>query len=100
MVAENKLVLSQEAINHLAAIDRWYEDERVGLGEQFLLSLEAVLASIRSFPTAYPVSHRKVRRALTPRFPYNVFYIIEPDMIVVTGIHHAKRHPRTWRRMK
>ncbi len=46
----------------------------------------------------YPVTHRKVRRAITQRFPYNVFYLIESHAIVVTGIHHAKRHPRRWRR--
>jgi hypothetical protein len=38
-----------------------------------------------------------VRRALTRRFPYRVFFIVLPDAIVVFAVLHAARHDRIWK---
>ena len=74
----------------------WYERQRGGLGSAFLLSMEEVLGRIRRTPDMNPVVYRDVRRALTRRFPYAVYYRIEGDEVVVVGIFHAVRAPREW----
>ncbi len=57
---------------------RWYEDQRTGLGEDFLLCVEAAVAKARRSPELYPEVHKNVRRVLVRRFPYGIFYVVEP----------------------
>jgi plasmid stabilization system protein ParE len=40
--------------------------------------------------------YRDVRRALVRRFPYAIYYRVEPERIAVIAIHHGKRDPRHW----
>ena len=76
---------------------RWYEDQRAGLGEEFLGAVQAGLAVAAAHPLAAPIVHRDTRRLLLKRFPYGVFYRLVRDDIIVVGVLHAKRHPRVWR---
>ena len=76
---------------------RWYEDQRPGLGEEFLGAVQAGLELVAAHPLAAPIVHRDTRRLLLRRFPYGVFYRLVEDDIVVVGVLHAKRHPRVWR---
>jgi plasmid stabilization system protein ParE len=78
---------------------RWYESQRPGLGEEFLMALRSMRDRVLDHPEAYPVLHRDTRRALIPeRFPYGLFYRIYGDTIVVVACMHAKRDPRRWQR--
>lgn len=64
-----------------------------GRGDAFLAALDQVLAQIGERPHMYPVIHADVRRALVRRFPYSVFFIVEPDRAVVLAVHHHRRDP-------
>jgi plasmid stabilization system protein ParE len=78
---------------------RWYEARRPGLGEEFLVALNATRDHVIEQPEAYPVLHRATRRALLPRrFPYALFYRVYGDNIVIVACMHAKRDPRRWQR--
>ena len=74
----------------------WYRERGLELGEEFLRSLDACLASIQRLPESHPVVYRDMRRALLSRFPYGVFYVRENDAITVLACFHAKRDPVTW----
>jgi plasmid stabilization system protein ParE len=87
------IVFRLEAEHELEQAYLWYESRRVGLGADFLLCIEAALASISRSPEMYPVVHRSVRRALIRRFPFGVFYIAEQERVVVLAIFHAFRDP-------
>jgi toxin ParE1/3/4 len=76
---------------------RWYENQRPGLGEEFLAALGASLEMIAAHPLAAPVVHKDIRRLLSRRFPYGVFYRLVEEEIVVVGCLHAKRNPSVWR---
>ena len=39
------------------------------------------------------------RRVLVSRFPFSVFYSIEPEAIVVHGVFHSSRDPDKIRRL-
>ena len=36
------------------------------------------------------------RRAPVRRFPYSVFYKVEPERVVVISVFHGRRDPKVW----
>ncbi|WP_435548310.1 type II toxin-antitoxin system RelE/ParE family toxin [Desulfobacterium sp. N47] len=91
------LIVRPEAEVDLAEAYQWYEQQVHGLGAQFLLCVDAVMASIERNPQLFPVVHKAViRRALTRRFPYGVFFVEGERSISVIRVAHAKRNPRVW----
>lgn len=80
-----------------AAYD-WYEKQRSGLGENFLLALEESYAKIKREPKLYQLIYKSVRRKLIQRFPYGIFFIIEDKKIIVIAIMHTKRNQSSWNR--
>ena len=92
------MIILPEAEADLEYARNWYESQRDGLGAAFLLAMEEVLERIGRTPEMNAVVHQSVRRALTRRFPYAVFYRIEGDEeVVVVGVFHAGRDPSEWR---
>jgi hypothetical protein len=51
---------------------------------------------IRERPLVYQIVEGDVRRPLTRRFPYGVFFPTEPRRIVVLAVLHTARDPRVW----
>ncbi len=94
---KKSLIVRSEAEADLTEAYQWYEKRVNGLGAEFLLCVDAVMASIERNPQLYPVVHKGVvRRALTRRFPYAVFFVEAERSISVIGVVHAKRKPRVW----
>jgi plasmid stabilization system protein ParE len=92
------LIVRAEAEADLAEAFQWYEQQVRGLGDQFLLSVDALMASIERNPQLYPVVHKGViRRALTRRFPYGVFFVEGARSVSVIAVAHVKRNPRFWK---
>jgi plasmid stabilization system protein ParE len=90
------MIIRPEAEADLANVRDWYERQRAGLGAEFLLCVEEVLERIGRTPEMYMMVHHDVRRALTRRFPYAVYYSIAGNDVVVLGILHTRRDPREW----
>jgi plasmid stabilization system protein ParE len=84
----------------LAGAYQWYEEERAGLGEEFLASVDASFDAIERFPEAFRRVHGEVRRANISRFPYAVFYRIDPRYVLVLAIIHTARDPTLWPRSR
>jgi plasmid stabilization system protein ParE len=88
--------LRPEAEHDLAESAAWYEQQRTGLGQEFLDAALATFSAITDIPNGFAVIHRSVRRALLHRFPFAVFYVFDRDGVVVLGVLHGSRHPRFW----
>ena len=73
------IIVRPEAEADIAAAFAWYEEQRLGLGTEFLSEIERCLERIEDYPEGHPVIYRRYRRALTRKFPYKIFYIVEPD---------------------
>jgi plasmid stabilization system protein ParE len=63
--------LKQVIVRPAAAADiedayRWYESQRVGLGDEFLEALRVTRDRVLEQPEAFPALHRNTRRALIP----------------------------------
>ena len=92
-------------IKPLAELDtmeaaKWYNDHRDGLGNEFLLALEAKIHAIKRNPNQFSNKYKKVHRALTERFPYGIFYFIENKTIFIIAIVHTHRSPGVWKKRK
>jgi toxin ParE1/3/4 len=92
------LYVRPEAKADIREAMQWYNARREGLGADFRLCVEHAIDNIIRFPEGSPLVHRNLRRALIHRFPYGIFFIVEEARIVVTGVIHAKRSPRVWKR--
>jgi plasmid stabilization system protein ParE len=90
------LIITPEAEEDLADARAWYERKREGLGERFVLAVEAALDHIRRAPQGATEVYPEVRRVVVQRFPYGVFYRIDPDQIAVLAVYHSRRDPRGW----
>ena len=90
------MIIRPEAEADLAHARSWYEQQRAGLGAEFLLCVEEVLERIARTPEIYRVVYHDVRRALTRRFPYAVYYRLADNAVVVLGILHTRRDPHAW----
>jgi toxin ParE1/3/4 len=94
------LRIEPEAEDDLHEAYGWYESCRVGLGDEFVLAIEATLAKVVRKPQVFSWVSDSVQRAIVKRFPYGVFFLVEGDAIVVLAIMHAKRRPSIWKRRK
>ena len=91
-----RLIVRPEAEAEMADAFDWYEDRAPGLGYDFLLCVDASLNAILRNPEIFPRIHRIVRRALTRRFPYEVFFVEDAERIVVLSVFHARQNPKRW----
>ena len=78
----------------IEAANAWYEGQRAGLGDEFRQALDMVWALVLQFPESGPIAHRDLRRVLTPRFPYAIYYRPTAQIIEVRGCLHQRRDPR------
>jgi plasmid stabilization system protein ParE len=90
------LIITEEAEEDLADAKAWYDRQRQGLGERFVLCVEAALDQIRRAPGAATEVYPGVRRVVVRQFPYGVFYRVDPDQIAVIAVYHSRRDPRGW----
>ncbi len=76
----------------------WYEGEEPGLGLEFLEELRAAYHRILDHPLGYQDLRSGIRRALTRRFPYAVYFSIEEEAIVIVAVLSTARDPEEWQR--
>lgn len=75
----------------------WYESQQAGLGDEFLTDFEHTQSTIRQNPESFREPRRGVRRALLSRFPYAVYFLVEPERVIIFAVVHTARHSRAWR---
>lgn len=89
--------LRREAEKDLTDAAAWYEEQRQGLGHEFLDEVQTTLATIAETPLMYPNVHRNTRRAVIHRFPFGVYFLVESTAIVVVAVMHGSRNPHRWK---
>ena len=93
-----KLIIKPFAEEDAKDAANWYNEKREGLGNEFLLALEAALNAIQRNPNLYQVVYKGLKRALTVRFPYGIFFTVDEDVIYVLAIVHTSRSPKVWKK--
>ena len=74
----------------------YYEGQSEGLGEKFLAAVDSAFDAIERYPEMFSRVHGEVRRALVSKFPYAVFFRVEPKRVVVLTVLHTARDPKLW----
>jgi plasmid stabilization system protein ParE len=91
------IVFRKEALQDILDTVFWYEQQNVGLGDEFFISLENEKQIIERNPYLYEEKSDGIRKAAIKRFPYLIYFIIEGKDIVIFGVLHMKRNPKIWK---
>jgi plasmid stabilization system protein ParE len=93
------LIFAPEAETDLSEAYDWYEQQRAGLGDQFLDAVNACMSAVCASPRMHRVVFKTYRRALVRRFPYGIYYEYDDTSDTVTAyvVIHTARNPQTWK---
>ena len=94
-----RLIVRPEAEADITDAAVWYESREPGLGLDLISEVRSAIARASKNPESFTCVRRNpmVRRVLTRRFPYRVFFVDRQDALVVFAVLHAARHDRVWK---
>lgn len=76
---KRRLVLRKIARHELDEAIGWYEEQRRGLGQQLRAEVDDAFSAIQAHPELYRKVCGDARRVVLRRFPYLIYYLVEPD---------------------
>jgi len=79
------LIVRPKAEQHVTEAYNWYEEKLSGLGDEFLLSVDACFQGILRNPQTFQKRHKDVRAALTKK-------------IIIIAVFHLSRNPNLWKK--
>ena len=93
------LIVRPEAEADITDAALWYDSREPGLGLKLTSEVHSAIARALKHPESFTRVRRNptVRRVLTRRFPYRIFFIDRQDALVVFAVLHAGRHDRVWK---
>lgn len=77
---------------------KWYNYQKQGLGNEFLIEANISIEKLKGNPYAFRIVFDPVRRFVLKRFPYKILFHVEREEIIVIGIVHHKRSSRYLKR--
>ena len=75
---------------------RWYRQHQAGPDRRFLEAVDSANETVSSHPEIGPTVDGEVRRLLLRGFPYVLFYAARENEVVVVGVFHGARDPKSW----
>jgi len=85
------VVIRAAAVLDLASAHAWYLKESDNLATRFQSEVDAAMVSIGRNPQMYPSVRGDIRRAMTRRFPYAIYFIFNERRISVLRVLHQAR---------
>ena len=92
-----RVVIRPAARDDLVDAQAWYENQRSGLGAEFLGCIDAAMQAIGREPGLATAIGEGFHRVLIRRFPFGIYFIEDPEALVVLAVLHHRRHPQLWR---
>ena len=71
----------------------YYESKQVGLGLRFRLAFDYAISRILETPLGHRIIAKGTRRCTLRRFPYAIYYRVEPDGVYIIVLRHHRQHP-------
>lgn len=92
---------SAEAEEELDFAAVWFDEQRLGLGSEFLEAIEDVLSLLAEWPRTGSIiedtpANLEIRRAPVSRFRFYVGYLVLDDRVRVLAVSHHHRKPGYW----
>ncbi|WP_321493508.1 type II toxin-antitoxin system RelE/ParE family toxin [uncultured Desulfobacter sp.] len=72
----------------------WYEEQKRGLGSEFLDCVEAAVKNISKNPKMYQKRYSNFRSCPIRRFPFSIFYTIEDFEIILHSVFDSRQDPQ------
>jgi len=91
---QHKIVFRDKALKETYSAYWWYENEKVGLGNLFLESIDYSIKALNTNPAAYQQVYKKFHQIPLKKFPFILLYKIYPKEIVIFAVFHTKRNPK------
>ena len=85
------------ARRELVDVIRYYNAQRVRLGDEFQDEVWDTIGRIKSFPGAWHPLSAAIRRCQMNRFPYGLIYAASKDEILIIAVAHLHQAPDYWR---
>jgi hypothetical protein len=89
-----RLIIRTDAEADIASGYGWYEEQRRGLGTDFLEEVSYTLAAIGSNPRRFQLFNPLTRRAILRRFPYGIYFFVFNEIVLVAAVIHLARDPQ------
>ena len=64
--------------------------------QDFIDTIENAIFRVIGAPERWPIVDGQIRRCLTIKFSYAIFYRVYPDRIVIAAIASCRRDPNYW----
>jgi hypothetical protein len=71
----------------------YYEEKRIGLGEEFLEHLNGYFDRIIENPEHFPQKRKPYREAFIKRFPFLIVYEITKTEVVIYSVFNTWQNP-------
>src|SRR5215813_14847278 len=86
------------AVEDVVEAAAWYEARSPGLGDELIDEIINATRRAQENPELFRIVYRPgdVRRVLTNRFPYRIFFSIVGETLYVHAVLHGARHDRQW----
>ncbi|MEO5859519.1 MAG: type II toxin-antitoxin system RelE/ParE family toxin [Pyrinomonadaceae bacterium] len=75
----------------------YYENQREGLGEEFVAEVLRAAGILQDFPRIGTPIGTTFRAFAIRRFPYSLVYRIGADELIVVAVTHQSREPGYWK---
>lgn len=93
-----RVAFRRAAIREFEDAAVWYDEQRPGLGEEFIVEIEEAVSRAAATPKRYPIVFGDLRRTVARRFPYSVYFRVRTNSMVVLAVFHGRRNPAIWQR--
>ncbi|HLP90925.1 MAG TPA: type II toxin-antitoxin system RelE/ParE family toxin [Nostocaceae cyanobacterium] len=96
MSANLPILLDTRAEEDIDAAAQWYAEQNPELALEFLDAVNSVFERLTQFPLSCPEIKSNIRRTLTNKFPFCVYYSVNENYINILAVLHIRRSPDTW----
>jgi len=74
----------------------YYNLQVKDLGKHFKQEIKSALKRIQNFPYAWSEVESEMRKCVLHKFPYNIYYSIQKNKIIILAIAHHHQKPNYW----
>lgn len=94
-----RVIFQPQAVEDVAEAAGWYNERSSGLGEELIEEILRATNRASRNPGLFRVVRAEggVRRVLTDRFPYRIFFSVVSETLYVHVVVHGAQHGHRWR---
>ena len=94
-----QVIFRPDAVEDIVDAATWYEERSPGLAAGLVDEIILAAERAKRNPDLFRIVRAKgeIRRVLTERFPYRVFFSVVDEVLYVHAVLHGAQHDRRWR---